>query len=132
MRLINYLPNNSLFNLFNNIEKSFDYNFQDNFIKPKALINELDDSYIISLEMPGVSKKDVDITINNDVINIKSQRKENDSKDFYLENQYSRSFYVPDNANIDKIKAKSLNGILTINIPKLKKIKKNIKKIDIS
>ena len=132
MRLINYLPNNSLFNLLNNIEKSFDYNFQDNFIKPKALINELDDSYIISLEMPGVSKKDVDITINNDVINIKSQRKENDSKDFYLENQYSRSFYIPDNVNIDKIKAKSLNGILTINIPKLKKIKKNIKKIDIS
>ena len=132
MRLINYLPNNSLFNLFDNIEKSFDYNFQGNFIKPKALINELDDSYVISLEMPGVSKKDVDITINNDVINIKSQRKENDSKDFYLENQYSRSFYIPDNVNIDKIKAKSLNGILTINIPKLKKIKKNIKKIDIS
>ena len=91
MRLINYLPNNSLFNLLDNIEKSFDYNFQGNFIKPKALINELDDSYVISLEMPGVSKKDVDITINNDVINIESQRKENDSKDFYLEKIWDRS-----------------------------------------
>ena len=92
--------------------------------KPKKKASVIKKKQVLS------SKKD--ITINNDVINIKSQRKENDSKDFYLENQYSRSFYVPDNVNIDKIKAKSLNGILTINIPKLKKIKKNIKKIDIS
>ena len=45
---------------------------------------------------------------------------------------YSRSFYIPDDANIDKIKAKSSNGILDISIPKLTKVKKDIKKIAIS
>ncbi len=126
MKLINYMPNNSLFNLFDNIEKSF--NYQD-YRKPKAFISELEDSYSISLEMPGVSKKDISITINDDIINIESEKK-NDT--IYSENHYSRSFYIPDNVNVDKIKAKSLNGILTIDIPKLKTIKKDVKKITIS
>ena len=45
---------------------------------------------------------------------------------------YERSFYIPDNANENKIKAKSNNGVLLIEISKLKKVKKNSKKIDIS
>ena len=126
MKLINYMPNNSLFNLFDNIEKSF--NHQD-YRKAKAFINELEDSYCISLEMPGISKKDISITIDDDIINIESQKKDDA---VYSENYYSRFFYIPDNVNVDKIKAKSLNGILTIDIPKLKTIKKDVKKIAIS
>ncbi len=69
------------------------------------------------------------------IINIESQRKELDKQLFYSELDdcdYSRSFYIPDDANIDKIKAKSSNGILNIEIPKLKELKKDIKKIAIS
>jgi len=44
---------------------------------------------------------------------------------------YQQSYYLPENVQIDKIKAKSKNGILSIEIPKLKKVKKDIKKIDI-
>ena len=135
MKLINYMPNNLLFNLFDNIDESF--NYQD-YRKPKAFISELEDNYSISLEMPGVSKKDISITINDDidgqgrqiyVINIESEKKDDT---IYSENHYSRSFYMPDNVNVDKIKAKSLNGILTIDIPKLKTIKKDVKKIAVS
>ena len=79
--------------------------------------------------MPGVSKKDISITINDDIINIQSEKKDDV---IYSENHYSRSFYIPDNVNVDKIKAKSLNGILTIDIPKLKTIKKDVKKIAVS
>ena len=69
--------------------------------------------------MPGASKKDISITINDDfdgqgrqiyVIKIESEKKDDT---IYSENHYSRSFYMPDNVNLDKIKAKSLNGILT-------------------
>ena len=44
----------------------------------------------------------------------------------------NRSFYLPEDSKTDKIKAKVKNGILEIEIPKLKKIKNNIKKIQIN
>ena len=135
MKLINYMPNNSLLNIFDNIDRYFESDFQINSRKPRISIDELDNSYSVSLEMPGIAKKDINITINEGIINIQSQQKENNNKSFYSEidnYNYSRSFYVPDDANIDKIKAKSSNGILSIDIPKLTEVKKDIKKIAIS
>ena len=44
---------------------------------------------------------------------------------------YSRSFYIPDDAKADKIKAKSLNGMLELEIPKLKPVKKDVKRIEV-
>jgi len=129
------MPNNSLLNIFDNIDRYFESDFQINSRKPRISIDELDNSYSVSLEMPGIAKKDINITINEGIINIQSQQKENNNKSFYSEidnYNYSRSFYVPDDANIDKIKAKSSNGILSIDIPKLTEVKKDIKKIAIS
>ena len=73
MKLINYMTNNSL---FGGIDQSIDRYYQNNCIKPKASINNLDNSYSLSLEMPGIDKKDINITINEGIINIESQRKE--------------------------------------------------------
>ena len=68
-------------------------------------------------------------------LNIKCERKEKKDTFSYSETSnfnYERSFYIPDNANENKIKAKSNNGVLLIEISKLKKVKKNSKKIEIS
>ena len=68
-------------------------------------------------------------------MNIKCERKEKKDTFSYSETSnfnYERSFYIPDNANENKIKAKSNNGVLLIEISKLKKVKKNSKKIEIS
>ena len=81
--------------------------------------------------MPGVDKKDIDITIDEGIINIKVQNKKNKNQSAYSESgnhSYSNSFHIPDDGNVEKIKAKSLNGILKIDIPKLKQIKKDVKK----
>ena len=108
------------------------------FRSPHVNIRDNSDDYCLSLEMPGIDKKNIIITANDGIINIETQIKEDDQKEnnsFYSEIErfnYSRSFYIPDDANIDKIKAKSSNGILDISIPKLKKVKKDIKKIAIS
>ena len=71
----------------------------------------------------------------NGIINIKAERKAQNESALYSEVgdcNYSRSFFVPDNADSSKIKAKCSNGILMIEIPKLKKVKKNLKKIEVS
>ena len=139
MKLINYLID---------IERDMVKNYIDNggfqtidkrqFRKPYVNIKNNSNDYCLSLEMPGIDKKNISITVNDGIINIETQIKENNKKEnnsFYSEIEqfnYSRSFYVPDDANIDKINAKSSNGILNISIPKLKDLKKDIKKIAIS
>ena len=108
------------------------------FRKPSVNIKDNSNDYCLSLEMPGIDKKNIIITVDDGIINIETQIKGDDKKgndSFYSEIEqfnYSRSFYVPGDANIDKIKAKSSNGILDISIPKLKELKKDIKKIAIS
>ena len=85
--------------------------------------------------MPGVNKKDIEVTVEEGVIAIKAERKTDNNSVLYAETSnlnYERSFYVPDDADESKIKATSDNGVLLIEIPKLAKLKKNLKKIQIS
>jgi len=133
MKLVNWKANNDIFdnfdNYFNNIiDDSYFYQ------KPNVLINENEKSYFLSLEMPGIDKSDINITVHDDVINIDGKRKSNKDNLMYSEienSSYSRSFSVPDNAQPDRLKAKSINGLLEIEIPKLKQVKKDIKKIKV-
>ena len=133
MKLINWTPTNALFNIFDHIDECFDYSVQNNYRKHNVSINDEGNNYSISLEMPGIDKKDINITVNDGIVSIDTKKKEGDNQSIYSEiGNYSRSFYIPDDGNQDKIKAKSLNGILAIEIPKLKAVNKNIKKIAIS
>jgi len=139
MKLVNWNPNNDIFDIFNHFDHYFnsvvnnEYNY--NYKKPNALIDEDDKFYFLSLEMPGVDKKNIDINIDDGRIIVQSEKiKEKDNLMYSeIDNcSYRRSFYIPDDAQTNKIKAKSINGILKIEIPKLKKAKKDIKKIEIS
>ena len=98
-------------------------------------IEELDDEYIVTVEVPGISKKDITIDYENEYLTISVEKKEDNSNKNYIrreitESSYSRSFYLAD-INEDKIKAKLEDGILTIKVEKLKPVTKNKKiKID--
>ena len=139
MKLINYLMDietDMVKDYFS--DESFRLTNKQQFRRPYVNIKDNSNDYCLSLEMPGIDKKNIIITANDGIINIETQIKEDDGKEnnsFYSEIErfnYSRSFYIPDDANIDKIKAKSSNGMLDISIPKLSKVKKDIKKIAIS
>ena len=135
MKLINWTPNEALFNIFDNFDQYFDSNIQNNYRNSNVSINDIGSNYCISLEMPGIDKKDIEITIDQNIVNVEVQNKKDKNQSIYYEgsnHNYSNSFHIPDDGNIEKIKAKSLNGILKIDIPKLKEIKKDVKKISIS
>ena len=92
---------------------------------PVANISETAAEYLIKAELPEVSKEDVKVTVDENVITISGERrKEAEHKDervhriesFY--GQFSRSFRLPEDADINAIQAESRNGVLKVRVPK--------------
>ena len=92
---------------------------------PLANISETETEYLIKAELPEVSKEDVKVTVDEDVITISGERrKEAEHKDekvhrvesFY--GSFARSFRLPEDADVAAIQAESRNGVLKVRVPK--------------
>ena len=142
MTLITYKPRRSV---VNEIDSWFDNFWTFNYpvsnkaeFQPQFDISQNKTSYFITADLPGINKKNVAISLTNDMITISGERKLNENHDDefsrYNNIQYGsfeKSFYIPDDANIDKINAKMDNGVLILEIRKAKKVSEDIKKISI-
>jgi HSP20 family protein len=102
---------------------------------PAVNIKEDEKNYTLELAIPGMDKKDLKIDINEDVLTISSETKNEseEEKDGYKRKEFSyssfcRSFYVPENVNRDKIGASYKDGILNIELPKMEEEKSKITK----
>jgi HSP20 family protein len=103
---------------------------------PSADISETDKEYVIRAELPAVKKEDVQVTLDNGIISIKGERKqqkEDKNEKFHrvesVYGSFERSFTVPDNVNSDAIKCESKDGVLTVHIPKTAASKQKPKQI---
>jgi len=92
---------------------------------PAANISETDNEYLIKAELPEVRKEDVKVTVDEGVITISGERKNElehkDEKVHRVESFYGsflRSFRLPDDADVSAIQAESKNGILKVRVPK--------------
>jgi len=92
---------------------------------PSADISETDQEYLIRAELPAVKKEDVKVTLDQGMITIHGERKEDkETKDetFHrvesFRGEFSRSFSVPDNIDDKGIRAESKDGVLTVHLPK--------------
>ena len=106
---------------------------------PAANIVENDKNYTLELAVPGMSKKDLKIEVDNNMICISSEKEEssetsekNYTRREYSFNAFSRSFRLPDNVDPEKVSASYNNGILTVEITKTKPDKPPMKTIAIS
>lgn len=85
-----------------------------------------DNEFDITVDVPGVDKKNIDISFNDDVltVNVKYEKK-NDKKNYTVKERFysntSRSFYL-ENANPEAITAKLDNGVLNIKVAKMPKV----------
>lgn len=107
-------------------------------LKPQVDIAATDNEYTITVEVPGVSEKDVTIEIadNNMIIRgEKKQEKEEKDKNYYrIERSYGsfqRLLSMPEDADQDSIKAKFKNGVLTIKMPRKDVPKSGVKRVEI-
>jgi HSP20 family protein len=107
---------------------------------PAVNIREDDKNYVLDLAIPGIDKKDLNIDMNEDVLTISSEKKNEseESRDGYKRKEFSysafcRSFYIPENVNREKIEANYKDGVLSVTLPKQDEEKSKItKKIEIS
>jgi len=92
---------------------------------PAVDIAEQDEEYLVRMELPGVRKEDVRITIENNVLTIRGEKKQEStfSEDSYrrIERSYGsfqRSFTLPVAVKSDKVDATTQDGVLMIRVPK--------------
>jgi len=103
---------------------------------PSANISETEKEYTIRAELPAVKKEDVQVTLDDGIITIKGERKqekEDKNEKFHrIESFYGtfeRSFSVPENVKADAIRCESKEGVLTVHIPKAEIVKQKPKQI---
>lgn len=99
-------------------------------MRPTTDISETDNSYEVRAELPGVSKDDIQISVKDNLLSIKGEKRqenEDESKKYKrIERRYGtfeRNFTLPPKVDVDNINAKFNNGVLTLSIPKPEEVK---------
>ncbi|KAI5660491.1 hypothetical protein M9H77_29284 [Catharanthus roseus] len=112
-------------------------------LSPSQLIGrvkEQDDCYKLRFNVPGLGKDDVKITVEEGILTIKGEHKEEQEEEGSDDDEhwsarsygyYNSSMMLPDDAKVDEIKAEMKNGVLTVLIPRTEKPKKDVKEIRI-
>ena len=107
-------------------------------VSPAVDVSETEQGYEISADMPGMDNKDIEITLNNNVLTLKGEKKEQHEtkeKDYYLQERsygtFQRSFTLPDDVDSEHISTAFSNGVLIIKLPKSAQAKAKTRKIEV-
>jgi HSP20 family protein len=97
---------------------------------PPVDIRETEEAYLVTAELPGLTKKDVDVTVENSILTLSGERrweKSSESETYHRMERafgrFSRSFTLPHQVEADKVKANFKDGLLTVSIPKAEQAK---------
>lgn len=92
---------------------------------PPVDVRETDEAYLVAAELPGVSKEDVEITVENNVLTLRGERKwqaESNGESFHrVERSYgrfTRTFTLPRTVRPDDVEARFDDGVLYLTLPK--------------
>lgn len=93
----------------------------DSYVTPRANIDETDKGYSITVEMPGLSRSDVEVSVENDHLTVSGTRENGKTK-----TTYTRSWSLGDNVTQEAITARYDAGLLYIEVPMVKSKKRII------
>lgn len=120
-----------MFNLMNrNSNNTFDIFLEDlvgrgerNYgsTQPRANIDETDKGYSITVEMPGLSRSDIEVSLENDYLTVSGTRENGKNK-----THYTRSWSLGENVTQEAITARYDAGLLYIEVPMAKSKKRTI------
>ncbi|MEJ5266576.1 MAG: Hsp20/alpha crystallin family protein [Bacteroidales bacterium] len=126
--------------IFESFFKDFDMtgNSPVMFTSPEFNVYETDNEYVVEAAVPGLDKKDFRIEVNDNVLEISSEKEvqeEKKDKKYYYRGfcygSFKKSYSLPEDVDKDKISANYESGILKVSIPKNKEAK-IVKQIKIS
>lgn len=119
-----YLP----FALFNDLSRAFDDkgNHRESLKQawtPAVDIAETADAYLLSIDVPGLSRDAVEVSIDNKILTIKGERRIDHGEAKLALNErwqghFQRRFSLPDSVDEEGIAAKIENGVLALHLPK--------------
>jgi HSP20 family protein len=134
MTLIRYEP----WQVMGRLQRQIDQIFGDSFGSPAANgessvawvptvdIHEEQDKFVVRADLPGVAPADISITAENHVLTLRGQRhfeRSENQKGFErlerVEGSFLRRFTLPNNVQDEQIKARHINGVLEVTIPKV-------------
>tara|TARA_S200002703_G_scaffold141551_1_gene133478 strand:+ start:2365 stop:2868 length:504 start_codon:yes stop_codon:yes gene_type:complete len=124
---------------FPDISKELGVGFFEKQSFPKVDIIDYDTEIEIEAEIPGLTKEDVDVSVNENILTIsgnsvtdsKSKPKLKYIRKELKHSSFKRSFTLSENIDINRLKAKFENGLLKIRLPKFEPVKPKVKKIKI-
>ncbi|MCG8565495.1 MAG: Hsp20/alpha crystallin family protein [Desulfobacterales bacterium] len=128
MKLVNYTP----FNEFNRLARTMDDMFGWNSPKscrdhwaPAVDIKDEKDQILLTVDLPGMDKEDIQIKMENRVLTIEGERRTEEKKEddrYYLverrNGKFSRAFNLSDKISVEEVDAKYEAGVLTITLKK--------------
>lgn len=114
-------------------EDPWDFEEEDFSQYRKAWVDarEMENEYILAVELPGVNKEDIDVNVEENTLTIKVEKKSEEKSE--KENAYSyqssysgffRRIPLPENADTEKVEAEYKSGVLKLRIQKKSKVKK--------
>ena len=126
MFLTKYKPGLTFGSFFDSIDRDLFPEMKtsrESFRMPMTNINETESGYVVTMEMPGVLKKDVDVAIDGDDLIVTAERSEKLESEGLLrreirEEKFRRSFSLGRTIDRDNIKAKLESGVLKITLAK--------------
>ena len=105
---------------------------------PRMDVAETDSALEVSVELPGLDRNEVDVSLTDSALTIKGEKKsqrEESKKGYHLSERSHGSFYrsipLPSGVDRDKASAEFKNGVLTVTLPKTQEAQSNVKKIEV-
>ncbi|MDG4854625.1 MULTISPECIES: Hsp20/alpha crystallin family protein [unclassified Mesorhizobium] len=105
---------------------------------PRTDIAETDSTLEVSVELPGIDRQDIDVSLTDNTLTIKGEKKserEESKKGYHLSERSYGSFYrsipLPYVVDTDKANAEFKNGVLTVTLPKTQEALSRVKKIEV-
>jgi HSP20 family protein len=105
---------------------------------PAVDIRESKEAFDVTAELPGIDAKDVDVSVQENTLIIRGERRREEVKEaetvHRVEREYGvfeRSFSLPRSADAEKIQAKFKDGVLSLTVPKREESKPKSLKINV-
>jgi HSP20 family protein len=93
---------------------------------PAVDVRESEDGYRMEVDLPGLTEKDVEVKLDNNLLTISSKKdeKKEEKKNGYIlrerkSSSFTRSFVLPEEVDREKITAEFTNGVLSLGFPKV-------------
>ncbi len=139
MSIVRWSPARELLGFQNEVNRVFDHffgrdpletSYRRSAWEPSVDIGESEEDFLVTADLPGLTKDDVKISYEDGVITLrgeKKQEKEEKGKNYHRVErsygQFERSFRLPTRIDVGKIEAKFKDGVLQLRLPKVEEAK---------